>query len=65
MVGRMKRTQYMKDELIELLESIFLDMGIEFQPYVKFTDLYLCGGSLAAITSVGVFHCCNLVLVLW
>jgi len=55
----------MKEELIELWESIFLKMGIEFQPYVKFTDLYLCGWSLAATTSVGVFHCLNLVLVLW
>jgi thioredoxin reductase/Pyruvate/2-oxoacid:ferredoxin oxidoreductase delta subunit len=65
MYGRMKRTQYMKEELIELWESIFLDMGIEFQPFVKFTDLDLCNdGSLLATTSAGVFHCRNLVLVL-
>jgi len=65
MYGRMKRTQYMKEELIELWESIFLDMGIEFLPYVKFTDLDLSDdGSLLATTSAGVFHCRNLVLVL-
>jgi len=63
--GRMKRTQYMKEELIELWEGIFLDVGIEFQPYVKFTDLERCSdGSLLATTSAGVFHCRNLVLVL-
>lgn len=65
MYGRMKRTQYMKEELIELWESLFLEMGIEFQPYVKFTDLDVCSdGSLLAMTSAGEFHCRNLVLAL-
>jgi len=63
--GRMKLTQYMKEELIKLWEGIFLDIGIEFQPFAKFTDLDLCNdGSLLATTSAGVFHCRNLVLVL-
>jgi len=65
MYGRLRQTQYMKEELIELWESIFLDTGIDFQPYVKFTDLDVGGdGSLLAITSVGVFRCRNIVLVL-
>jgi thioredoxin reductase len=65
MYGRMKRTQYMKEELIVLWESLFNEMGIEFQPYVAFTDLDVrSDGSLAATTSAGVFHCRHLVLAL-
>ncbi len=65
MYGRMKRTQYVKEELIELWESVFRQMRIEFQPYVKFTDLDArSDGSLAAVTSAGAFHCRNLVLAL-
>jgi len=63
--GRMKRTQYMKEELIEMWESLFLKMGIEFRPYVQFTDLDVgSDGSMAAMTSAGALHCRHLVLAL-
>ena len=65
MYGRMKRTQYMKEELIELWEGLFHVAGIQFQPYVKFSDLEVRGdGSLAATTSAGALYCRNLVLAL-
>lgn len=63
--GRMKRSQYMKEELIELWEGLFHKAGIRFQPCVKFTGLDVRGdGSLDATTSTGALGCRNLVLAL-
>jgi len=63
--GRMNRTQYTKEELIELWEGVVHEVGIEVQSGVKFTDLDQChDGSLSAITSAGTFHCRNFVLAL-
>jgi thioredoxin reductase len=63
--GRMKRTQYTKEELIELWEGIFDQAGIEVQSGVRFTDLDQCpDGTLCATTSAATFYCRNFVLAL-
>ena len=65
MYGRMNRTQYTKEELIELWEGILHEARIEVQSGVKLTDLDQChDGTLSATTSAGIIHCRNSVLAL-
>jgi len=63
--GRMKRTQYSKEELIELWEELFEKTGITVQSGIKFTGLEPReDGTLSAETSTGTFHCRNCILAL-
>ena len=56
--GRMKRTQYLKEELIELWEGVFADAGIEVQSNVKLEDVECRhDGTFSAMTSSGRIHC--------
>jgi len=63
--GRMKRTEYTKEELIELWEKICEDAEIKVRAGVKFTGLDRgTNGVLSAETSTGVVRCRYLVLAL-
>ncbi len=63
--GRMNRTQYTKEELIELWEGAFRETGIEPPSHARFVDLkHAEKGTLLVTTSVGVFDCQTLVLAL-
>lgn len=63
--GRMRRTEYTKEELIGLWEKIFEDVAIEVRCGVKFTGLDReADGVLLAETSTGSMHCRYLVLAL-
>jgi len=63
--GRMKRTQYTKEELIELWGGIFEQTGITLQSGVKFTGLaHATDGTLLVETSGGTIHCRYLILAL-
>ncbi len=63
--GRMKRTQYTKEELIELWGGIFEQTGITVRSGVKFTGLaHAADGTLLADTSEGTVHCRYLILAL-
>jgi thioredoxin reductase (NADPH) len=63
--GRMNRTQYTKEELIELWEGVFRETGIEVLSHARFIDLeHTEAGTLLVTTSVGAFDCHSLVLAL-
>ncbi len=63
--GRMKRTQYSKEELIALWEKVFKDEGIEVQAGVKFNGLEpRKDGSLLVETSNGTLACRSCILAL-
>lgn len=63
--GRMKRSQYTKEELIALWENIFTETGIEVRSGVKFTGLDRASDdTLLADTSAGTLHCRYLILAL-
>lgn len=63
--GRMKRTHYSKEELIDLWERLFSDTGIEVRSGVKFKNLeHRDDGTFSAITSAGIIHCRHCVLAL-
>ena len=63
--GRMKRTQYSKEELIELWETLFEEAGITVQAGTKLTGLRPNeNGTLTAETSAGIMECRNCILAL-
>ncbi|RKX46970.1 MAG: 4Fe-4S ferredoxin [Verrucomicrobia bacterium] len=63
--GRMKRTQYVKEELIELWENVLGESGIDVQSGVKLTGLeHRADGTLIASTSAGIIPCRNCILSL-
>jgi len=63
--GRMKRTQYVKEELIELWETVLRESGIDIQSGVKLTGLdRRDDGTFSATTSAGIIHSRNCVLSL-
>jgi len=63
--GKMNRTQYSKEELIELWEGTFLEAGIEVQSGVKFTGLeQKDDGTLSVVTSKGSVRCRTCILAL-
>lgn len=63
--GRMKRSQYSKEELIELWESIFSKHRIEVKSGVKFTGLSVqADGIIAVETSEGKMHSRHCILAL-
>lgn len=56
--GRMKHSQYVKEELIELWEQVMNDAGIAVQSGVRFTGIdRRADDTLNAITSSGIIHC--------
>ncbi len=63
--GRMKRSQYTKEELIALWEDIFAKTGIEVRSGVKFTGLdRISDSTFVAETSNGPVRCRYLILAL-
>ena len=63
--GRMKRTQYQKEELIELWESVFASTGIKVRAEVKLTGLdHRQDGTFLATTSTGEMVCRHCILAL-
>jgi len=63
--GRMKRTQYVKEELIELWETVLGESNIDVQSGVKLTGLERrADGTFSATTSAGIIHCRNCILSL-
>lgn len=63
--GRMKRTQYTKEELIELWEQVLKDAGITVQSGTRLTGIERReDGILTAMTSQGNYHCRYCVLAL-
>jgi len=63
--GRMKRTQYTKEELIELWERVCREAEIQVRQGVRFTGLDRpADGTLLARTSAGTVHCRYLILAL-
>ncbi len=63
--GKMKRSEYVKEELIEIWEGIFEKNGIEVHSGIKFSGLDpLVDGTLSVNTSAGKIHCCSCVLAL-
>ena len=63
--GRMKRTQYTKEELIQLWETIFSETGIEVQAGIKFTGLARTSdGTFRVETSEGTLSCRYVILAL-
>ncbi len=63
--GRMKRTQYSKEELLELWEKVLRDTGIEVRSGARLTGIEQdVDGTLTAMTSVGDFRCRTCVLAL-
>ncbi|UCD52680.1 MAG: NAD(P)-binding domain-containing protein [Phycisphaerales bacterium] len=63
--GRMRRTQYTKEELIRLWETIFSKTGIEVQAGITFTGLeQTSDGTFRAETSEGTLSCRYVILAL-
>jgi len=63
--GRMKRTQYTKEELIQLWETVFSETGIEIQAGIKFTGLERTSdGTFRAETPEGTLPCRHVILAL-
>lgn len=64
-LGRMRRTEYTKEQLIELWEDALKKAGIEIRAGVKFTGLdRAADGTLLAQTTTGLVRCRYLVLAL-
>jgi len=65
LVGRLKRTEYTKEELLELWEGLVRRTGIVIDSGISFTDLApQPGGTFAAQTSDGPVHCHYVILAL-
>lgn len=63
--GKMKRTQYLKEELIELWETVLGQAEILVEGGVKFQSLEtVAPGELRAVTSTGDIHCRTCLLAL-
>ncbi len=62
--GRMKRSAYLKEELIELWEGIIRDFRLEIRPRVKLLGVERQGGLFVAKTSAGIARCRHVVLAL-
>ncbi|MEN8254181.1 MAG: NAD(P)-binding domain-containing protein [Verrucomicrobiota bacterium] len=63
--GRMKRTQYRKEELIELWEGVFSSTGIKVRAGVKLAGLdQRDDGTFSATTSAGEIVCRHCILAL-
>jgi len=63
--GKMKRTQYLKEELIELWETVLGQAEIMVEGGVKFQSLEtVAPGEFRAVTSTGDIHCRTCLLAL-
>jgi thioredoxin reductase/NAD-dependent dihydropyrimidine dehydrogenase PreA subunit len=64
LVGKLKQTEYLKEELVDLLDDIITQHDVQVRTGVKLLGVERCNGTIDAVTSTGVIPCGSLVLAL-
>jgi thioredoxin reductase len=64
LVGKLKRPEYLKEELVDLIEDIIARHDVRIRTGVKLLGVENCNGTIDAVTSAGVIPCGSLVLAL-